>query len=599
MSRFSQAIGRVFSGGAAAFSRYPAAMFSALIVAVSSSILIYMDSPFDEKIFSNLILAFGGAAFWGMAVSVISERLRARRLWFIILNIVSMFGASGLFAYLYLSQTAGDLPTIVLARIIAGGLAAFIIFLLVISADAGRSDYNQSAFMVLKSFLIALLYTVVILLGLFFVAFTVQSLLYEDLSEKVYSYIATWSAFVGFAFFLGYFPLFRKGEQDSRLEIAQKHPAFIEILFTYVMIPILSILTIVLAIWAIQSLIVVNWQDFELLTGIFTAYTMYGIFLSIMVSHYTHSLATFFRRAFPVCAVIFLAFEAYVIYRQVSVYGLKTSEYFICLLWIFGLLSVIVLLINRPQRNRLIAWLGLALTVLAVLPILGYQGVPVASQTERLRVVLAKNDMIVDGSITTAPASISLADKITITDAATFLMHDQNKSIPKAAWLTEKLDGTASFASIFGFNETYSDYAPGEDVYTEVYLNLPPGSIDISGYSYSLVGIDYNMPQTVTGQLGVYTITFENMDNEGAPAIQVSRDGQIVLNHDLSDWISGLAGKYKGINGKEPPELADMTVELSGSDFRLLVVFQTINIMISTDEGTRTYLYPNSVYLGE
>jgi len=599
MSKISQAIGHVFSGGAKAFARYPAAMFSALIVAMASSVLTYMDSPVDERLFSNMMLAFAASALWGLAVAVASEYYIGKRLPFVLLNILTMLAGSGLFAYLYLLPER-TVPMIIMARILASGLAAVIVFLLVISADAGRSDYNQAAFMTLKSFLIAALYTIVILLGLFFVAFTVQSLIYEDLSEKVYAYIAIWSLFLGFAFFLGYFPRFRKGEQDSRLEVAQKHPAFAEILFAYVLIPIMFILTIVLLIWAVQILIVGNWQEFELLAVIFTAYSMFGVFLSIMVSHYTQPLAVLYRRIFPFSALLFLLFEAYTIYRQVAAEGIKAGEYFICLFWLFALLAVLVLLSGQPRRNRLIAWIALGLTVLSVLPFTGYQAVPVVSQTERLRVILSKNDMIVDGSIVTAPSSISLADKIVITDAATFLMSDEYKNQVRAAWLADRIKSGVTFRSIFGFSETYSEYKPDEDITREIYLTLQGGFVDISDYSYSAFTTgDFSRPIVIKGTAGEYAVRFLNMDNDRTPAVELSRNGQVILNQNLSAWIDGLVAKYPEGSMKNQPDVADMTVTFQAEGVRLMVVFQNVTIYVGVDDTTRAYLYPGAVYLGE
>lgn len=599
MSKVSQAIGRVFSGGAKAFARYPAAMFSAMIVAIAATALTALDLPSDERLFTNMMLAFAASALWGLAVAVASEFYIGKQLPFVLINVITLLAGSGLFAYLYLLPDR-TVPMIIMARIIASGLAAFILFLLVISADAGRSDYNQAAFMTLKSFLIAALYTIVILLGLFFVAFTVESLIFEDLSEKVYSYIAIWSLFLGYAFFLGYFPRFRRNEQDSRLDIAQKHPAFAEILFAYVLVPIMFILTIVLLIWAVQILIVGDWQEFELLAIIFTAYSMFGVFLSIMISHYTQSIAVFYRRIFPFSALVFLLFEAYAIYRQVASDGIKSGEYFICLFWLFALLAVLVLFSGQPVRNRLMAWIALVLTVLSVLPFTGYQAVPVYSQTERLRVVLAKNDMIVDGAVVSAPASISLADKIAITDAATFLMSNEYKNQVRASWLSEKIKSGVTFKSIFGFSETYSDYNPDENITREIYLNLPAGVVNIAGYDFSaLITGDASQSVVISGTTGEYTIKLINMNNERTPAIELSRDGQMILNQSLQSWIDGLAAKYQDQGGKSQPDIKDMTVSLEAGSVKLMVVFQNITIYTDVNDGTRVYLYPWAVYLGE
>ncbi|HAL73799.1 MAG TPA: hypothetical protein DCM45_01750 [Clostridiales bacterium] len=599
MSRVSQAIGRVFSGGAKAFARYPAAMFSAMIVAIAATALTALDLPSDERLFTNMMLAFAASALWGLAVAVACGYCIGKQLPFVLINIITLLAGSGLFAYLYLLPDR-TVPMIIMARIIASGLAAFIMFLLVISADAGRSDYNQAAFMTLKSFLIAALYTIVILLGLFFVAFTVQSLIYEDLSEKVFSYIAIWSLFLGFAFFLGYFPRFRRNEKDNRLDIAQKHPAFAEILFAYVLVPIMFILTVVMLIWAVQILIVGNWQEFELLASIFTAYSMFGVFLSIMISHYTQHIATFYRRIFPFSALVFLLFEAYAIYRQVAADGIKSSEYFICLFWLFALLAVLVLFSGKPVRNRLMAWIALVLTVLSVLPFTGYQSVSVYSQTERLRVVLAKNDMIVDGAIVSAPASISLADKIVITDAATFLMGNEYKNQVSAVWLSEKIKSGVTFKSIFGFSETYSEYNPEENVTREIYLNLKSSAVEITGYDYAaVIAGDFEQPVEFNGANGTYRVRFRNMNDARTPSIEVSRNDQVIISQDFSMMIEGLIMKYEGQGEKNVTDVADMTASFEVEGVRLMVVFQSMSIMIDVDGSFRTYMYPAAVYLGE
>ena len=437
--------------------------------------------------------------------------------------------------------------------------------------------------------------------GLMFVAFTVENLIYEDLSNKVYSYISIWSAFLTSAFFLGYFPSFQRDKTDPRLEITQRHPAFIEILFAFVMIPILLILTVVLLIWAVQILIVGNWQEFELLATIFTAYALIGIFLAVMVSHYDQQLARLFRRIFPIAAIIFLAFEAYAIYRQIIMSGIKDSEYFIILLWIFSLLAALVLLSGRPHVNRLIAVFALIITVLAVLPLTGFQAVPVTSQSARLQNVLLRNDMLVDGRIRTAPPAISLADKITITDAALFLMRDELADVPKAPWLSASLASAPAFGRLFGFEPTYAEFMPDDRTYREIYLYLPASNIDIAGYETSIFSISgFEQPVVINGRRGEYKLSFRNLTGLETPSLLVTRNDETVMNRSFSIWLEGLAAKYDdSFDKSRQPDADDMTLELEQGGVKVMIVFQHVTLHIDSRGQISAFLFPAAVYFAE
>ncbi len=601
MSNFSKAIGRMITGGAKSFARFPAAMVSALVVAVAATMNIAVE-PADDKLLASLILAFASAAFWGMAVSSISDTLSGNKLSFAISNGLGLIAGAGLFAYLQF-LVPDDAPSIIFARIVAAGVAAFIIFLIAISANEVESDFNQSAFMVLKSFIIAGLYTLVIMLGLFFVAFAVESLLYDNLSEKVYMYISIWSAFIGFAFFLGYFPSFKRQIRDSHLETAQKHPAFIEILFAFVLVPIMAAMTLVLLIWAIQILIVGDWPEFEQLSAIFTVYTLFGVFLAVMMAHYDKTPAHVFRRFFPFAALVFLAFEAYALYVQFADHGIRANEYFIGILWIFGLLSVLALLLRPVKRTRLIAFVALVLTVLIVLPVTGYQAVPLSSQTKRLQKVLNRNDMLIDGEIVKAPTDISLADRVTITDSALYIMRESYDDTAKAPWLSDQLDSSQSFVSIFGFEPEYETYpdGPGDKVYREVYLSLPAGSIDITGYTGSiLIGEEIYGSETITAKIGDYAIEFVNMTGSGVPSIQIAKDDLVIVQQSLEPWLQDLQDKYMTEDGRRiEPNFKDMTYTVEGSGVELLVVFRNISIYYSTGEEMEIFLMPAAAYFRE
>lgn len=603
MGKMTRSIGRVFQGGAKSFARFPAAMLSAIVVAVVFTILISQDFRFEDKLYASLRLAFGFGIFLGMAMSAMAPRHSASRVPLILANLASLLLTGGVFVLIYLLP--GAIPLMTTSRVIAAGAIAFLAFLLLLSRDSALNDYNQSSFMTLKSSFIALIYTLVIMLGLFFIAFTVQTLLYEDLSEKVFQYIAVWSALIGVAFFLGFFPDFRQGRDDARLEQAQKHPAFIEILFAYVLIPIMSVLTVVLLIWAGRILIAGKWPEFGQLTGIFSAYTLFGIFLSIMVSHYLQPIAAWFRRLFPFAALLFLAFEAYAVFTQVSRHGIKDTEYFIALIWIYVLLTVFLMIIRPVTKNHLSAWVAIVLIIAAVLPVTGFQDVPVASQTRRLLLALDKNEMLVGNRITAAPPGISQEDKITITDSTFALLDYQEENVPLVAWFTDADISSSSFRAVYGFEPVFAgDSGPnGNEEFIYTVLSLPEGSIDISGFDYAAAVSQMYSGRTavIDGTKGEYIINLTGLDFGAVPSVEVTLDGKSLLKQDLKDWLDGLEAEYRGANGKESPaRYSDMQLVLEKDGLKVLVLFEYIQISTRVSTQDRSYdLTVNSIYLAE
>lgn len=133
--------------------------------------------------------------------------------------------------------------------------------------------------------------------GLNFTAAAVETLLYSDMSSDVYQYLTTWSAFLGFAFFLGNLPDLKRSAPFDAVHISQKQPRFIEVLFTFVMIPIVLALSFVLLLWALRMLISRSWPDFAQLASIFSGYIILGTWLTIMVADSAHGLGKIFQKS--------------------------------------------------------------------------------------------------------------------------------------------------------------------------------------------------------------------------------------------------------------------------------------------------------------
>lgn len=392
MRVFTRSILQVFKGAVKAFQTFPATIACALAFAIVTMIRIQLDWPQQEAhnfLFNCLHWALAlGAIFSLAAITAAKSRFNQARA-FLLANLLGVAAAAATFLALYLyggtDPSQGEsrfavVSGLAAARVSAAILVSFMAFIILAGYPKGQSDFSRSFFMTHKAFFIALIYGLVIEGGTSGVAGAIQALLYQGMSSKVYMHLGTLSGFLAFTIFVGYFPDFRKGQHDEHREVAQKQPRFFEILFEYILIPIVLALTAVLLIWAGKTILSGMGSSFMRISGIATAYTIGGIWLHILVTHYETGLAKFYRRIYPLAALVILAFEAWALLIQLQRSGLKMPDYYFIVIWIGALASAVLLLILKAKAHPAIAALICALAVFSVLPVVGYQALPVTAQ---------------------------------------------------------------------------------------------------------------------------------------------------------------------------------------------------------------------------
>ena len=604
MNRFLQSVSRVTVGGAKAFLRYPASMLAAAVMAVTATIRVAMDyGNFDEKLFNSMQIAAVLGAFLGMAATALAASNPGRRILFLLGNLFAVLVAAGTALYLYLGPD--DLPDIVAMRVFAASAVSLILFLLILSRHDMPVDFGEMSFIAFKSFAIAGIYTLVLLGGLNFIAFAIKSLIIENMSEDVYAHVSIWSGFAGFAFFLGYFPDFNPDDPEDKMETAKKHPVFFEILLAYVVVPLMAMMTLVLLIWSIRILVIGELPAFGQLAAIFSSYALIGIGLTILTDHYTQPTAVWFRRLFPFAAILFLAFEAYAIYDRISQYGLKTLEYIIILIGVYALAGAIILMIRTAESHRFTGWVASVLIIFAVLPFVGYSDMPAMLQGARLERALTRNQMLADNRIQKATMTVSLEDREIITDAAEYLLYEEDARRPD--WFVSSYTQYNNFTQVFGFEPARPDSGPIEQPeYRNLYLTLPRGSVSMEGYDYAISTGDMwgeVEPVKVTGTKGKYSVSTKGFSRNGNPSVEVLLDDKRVLYQELADWLASLANKYaESTNTKmgDVVQYDDMIFRAEENGVRIMMVFQTVEINISDKiEKGEYYLTLSAVYLGE
>lgn len=617
MNAFTRSVAQAFTGAIKAFSTFPVSIGSALCFAVVTIIRIQLEWPQQEPynfLFNCLHWSFAlGAIFSLAAITAAQSRYNTKNA-FLLANALGVIAVVATFIFLY--YFGGQEPVITgarydyvsaiaVARVIAVMLISILSFIVLASYPAEKSDFARSMFMTHKAFFISLFYGMVIMGGASGVAGAFQALLYNDMSEKVYMYIATLTGFLVYTMFVGYFPDFRKDQEDPKREIAQKQPRFIEILFVYILIPIILAMTVVLLAWAIKTILEgMGESSFIRLSGIASSYALVGLWLHIMVTHNESGWAKFYRRVYPIAALVILAFEAWALVVQLKSSGLKTAEYSFSLLLILAASAAILLLIYNAKAHLPIVAITCALAIFAVLPVAGYYSLPVRAQIDRLENILTSQNILKDGELVPAQVEPEKDVRIDITDAVEFIAYAEGVKLP--VWFDQDLAQSDVFQEKLGFEKTWPDFEPSEPGgYMGTFLYLPSEPIAISDYDWAV------NPQNIYGKgdgsvlikgnRGDYKIYWLDTSKAGIPALRIKLDDAVILDRDMNEYIDKISEKYPpGQNEPREASLEDMSMKIETAELSVLIVFNNAEINVDPQNDVINYwIGLNSIYIKE
>ena len=619
MNSFARSIMQIAQGAVKAFTNFPAAIACAAAFTAVTMTRIYLDWPQQKEylfFFNCLHWSLGfGAIFSTTAVTAAQSRYKEKQV-FVLANLVGIIFAALVFGWLFIwgskAPEVGQISTNVLSdlaemRIIVAMFVSFLAFIIFAGWPVEGPDLAKALLMTHKAFFIAFIYGFVLWGGISSVAGAIQALLYQGLSYKVYSYIAALTAFLTFTVYLGYFPDFRNSDDDERRAVAEKQPRFIEILFGYIMVPIMLALTMVLLLWSVRIIVEGVWPSFMRLSGIAASYAIGGIWLHAMVTHHEGKMSVFYRKYYPFAALVILGFEAWALVVQLGKYGLKTTEYYFCLTWIFAVVSVILLALFKAAAHRKIIVLIAILAICSVLPAIGYNVLPVKAQTTRLEKLLVSQNMLIDGKL--VPAGTEPPERIRegITDAVNFLAYAPDAKLP--LWFEKNFVNGEIFKIKFGFKQVWpkddSFYGAMNRVYLNTSLYLSAKPIEIKGYDWVLKPQKFQeqgLPWgEIKGSKGTYKITWTTNKQDGTPSLKVTLDGRLLLEQSFKDYIAKIEAAYPTIESKSHVAgLGDMSVKFEIPEINIMVVFGEVHINLNNRENIKHYnLNLDAIYLQE
>lgn len=563
----------VFKGLTDAFGRYPLTALFLIAAAVLNAYDIYTGKNHEKY-----LIVFAVGAFLSLAGQAAYEQYLNRQTGRWGLMAAAIILTAGYYFVVMPSPELG----VELGIRTAVALFALLIAFIWIPSIRNSICFNKSFIISFKAFFNALLFSGVLMAGISIILAATDQLLF-NIDGDAYSHMAN-IVFVIFGpmYFLSLIPVFPgaadRGKEQEYLDLRNEKidksaycPRFLEILISYIIIPLISIFTVILAVYIVRNIGGSFWTD-NLLEPMLVSYAITVILIYILASRLENRFALYFRRIFPKVLVPIVIFQIIASVLSLGDTGITHTRYFAILFGIFAAASGIVLSIVPVGKNGIVAAMLVIFSVISIVPPVDAFTISRSDQTGRLEAALARNGMLAEGRIKSAEG-ISEEDKKVIIKSFGYLrMMDYTDRLK---WLPENFDKYGDFSKVFGFNE----YDSSENLYESIYLVLDQQlPVDISGYD-SLVNVNINISIN-SGKMeeklcelekdGIrYTLGRQTV-REKTAIVLYEGDNHEKISFDTAEMFERLSGYSKG-KGSITPVEATFSVENESAKLKLIV----------------------------
>lgn len=582
MSKIKNFINTTSANLKSTVARFPAAI---LFLVTTTSIVFteIQGNHFDDNILARIAFSCIFGAFLSIGLQFAVERFNNLKKYSLMLNILSFVSAA---AY-YLFMTDGSTSQSMVVHLFVIVFAVFAATLYIPSSK-NRLNFGNVFLAHFKSAFISVLYSGVMFLGIAAIVSAIDLLLF-NLDYKAYAH----SANIVFTFFLPVYylsllPKFNSQEEEDikKSEIAYTYPRVLEILVSYITIPLISIFSIVLIIYFIKILSTRVWpvgQVGPMVLGYSAA--VYVIY--ILGSNLTNRLAVMFRKVFPYVLIPLVAMQLVSSYIRIEAYGITESRYYVVLFGIFSITGALMLILRKNKNPGAIVLLAACFAVISIIPPVDAFTVSMNSQKSRLEEILARNEMLKNNEII-PKSDLTVLDRHEITSITDYMFRmgylDDVEFFPEKYAKENSYYG--NFDKIYGFNPQYGIYVPEEEPRFMYAMLDVSKQMDIEGYNkFIKANIFTSVSEKVKiGDINLdgknYTINQKFIDNE--LIIYASDENNATLVEvSLKQLIDGLlefAGDSKAVMA---PEV--LTVNRATKAMKMKVIINELNVDLTAD----------------
>ena len=538
-----------FQGMIRASTRYPLTLLFLLAVTIVNALMINQ----EKDLYTNLLFTlFVGAIISGVAQQLYERFFHKQSQRFILMAAAILITIG----YYFIIPTANlyDLEVGIKTSVF---IFALILLFILIPAIKTTLTFNESFMAAFKAFFIASLFTLIIAAGLSSILFAVDRLLFpigDKLTLHVLNVIFSLFATL---YYLSFTPLYEKNgerqvsEEDEQyrtenLKEATSVPKMLEILISYVFIPLTVIYTVILLAYIILNIRSNFWTN-NLLEPMLVSYAVLVIIVYLLSSTIENQFADLFRKVFPKLLVPIVLFQTIASILKIGEMGITQGRYYVILFGVFATIAGLLFSFLPVNKNGIAIAVLISFCILSIVPPIDAFTVSRINQSNLLEETLVKNDMLEKNNII-PNSSISKKDKIKITGTSDYLA--EMNYAKKIDWLPDDLTANNEFEKTFGFTREYENQNI-EDIGRYINLNYEEDlNLSLKGYE-QLIRLhfytdDSEMPNSkeisfeVEGS--VYTVIQQQEDNRHTVTIkdekgkeQIELDMQSIFDTLMSD----------------------------------------------------------------
>lgn len=448
-----------------------------------------------------------------------------------------------------------------------------------------KVKFSDSFLVFFKAYFTTGFFSIILFLGIMATLFLFESLFF-GLDPEWYS---NTSILIFYLFapllFLTFIPRYNteKSSDESALEDgertmeeATKVPKFLYYLITYILIPIMAILTVIIVAYILTNLRTGFFRE-NLLENLLLNYTINGWILLTLGATVDYQIVQWFRKVFPFALIFVIALQMMSTYLQIKEIGVTHGRYFILLFGVGSIISAIWYL-AKNQDLRILPIVAIIAGVIALIPPIDAMSVSVRQQKNRIEAILEENDMFRDEGhreIEKNP-DVSEDEQEKVKDSLEYL--SGISALNKLEWLPQ--DEYEEPVQYLGFEDDASFWPSPDDWTTEEDPTEIDISVDMDYLNVPVAGYDQLLEFYADSDSTNITEEFE-VDSETYNVTVLLEEG-FVINLETEDTDSPIEFDFSYVldefEGEENYSLSprELTFTEEEEDYEIQILIQNI-----------------------
>ncbi len=452
----------------------------------------------------------------------------------------------------------------------------FVLFILFLWIPVIHHKYhfNQSVMAAFKAFFISLFFNGVLYLGIVLIL-GATDLLIAKLNGQIYYNTATIIFYVlAPIYFLSILPQYSEEEEGEERTLKLVAPTrFLEVLISYIIIPLTVIFTAILVIYILINITGEFWSD-NLMEPLLIAYTLTVIIIYLLSCSMQNKIALYFCKVFPKILLPIVLFQTIASILKINEVGVTYGRYYVILFGVFAIIAGGIFSVLPIRKNGWIAPILIVLSIISILPPIDSFTVSAKVQSSKLKQVLVHNDMLQD-KVILPKTNLSMEDQELISKSVSYL--DEIGAAKDVAWL-QSYTKSKDFAKTFGF-EQYGFTGSTNFISISRDENT---AIPVNGFKYLFrTDISDGDSNRVIGEVKDnnkdYILKVEGKSEDDKEVSLYNEEKKIITFK-----MDVIYNKFKGMEGKDSATTEELTFSQENDSAKLTLIANSLNFSDST-----------------